>query len=581
MKDQISQLLSEALQQALPDLPAPADIQVDRTRDPSHGDFASNIALVMAKPAGKPPREIAKLLQDHLPPSALVDRVEIAGPGFLNFFLHAEAQTSVLADILQAGEGFGTTPPGSGRKVIVEFVSANPTGPLHVGHGRGAAYGDCIAKLLVAAGHDVHREYYVNDAGRQMDILAVSTWLRYLQACGESIPYPANAYQGDYVTAVASELHADHQEALRRSATEVFADVPPDEAAGGDKEAHIDGVIENARKLLGDGYALVLQRILDAQLDDIRNDLTRFRVTYDQWYSERSLVDAGRVTEAVNQLREAGHTYEKEGALWFASERLGDDKDRVLLRSNGAHTYFAADIAYHLDKLGRGFDWMVDIWGADHHGYVPRVKKAVEALTGNPDALDVALVQFAVLYRGGEKLSMSTRSAQYVTLSELVEEVGVDAARYFYVMRSSEQHLDFDLELAKSQSNDNPVYYIQYAHARICRVLEQAQEREQAWDQSQGLASLGTLTESHEEALLKLLSGYPEIVASSARRLAPHTLAHYLRELADGLHSYYNAHVFLVDDAALRNARLTLVAATGQVIRNGLGLLGVSAPQSM
>jgi arginyl-tRNA synthetase len=467
----------------------------------------------------------------------------------------------------------------------VEFVSANPTGPLHVGHGRGAAYGAVVADLLAAVGFKVHREYYVNDAGRQMDILGTSVWLRYLELCGEALAFPSNGYQGDYIWDIAATLHRDHGDAYRHTAEGVFADVPADateQTSDGDKEAHIDALIARAKQLLGDNrYRFVFELALNTILDDIRDDLELFGVTYDEWYSERTLTESGAVNKTLERLRGAGHVYEKQGALWFRSTAFGDEKDRVVERENGQTTYFASDIAYHMDKLERGFDRVIDVWGADHHGYVPRVKAALQALGDDPARLDVLLVQFANLYRGGEKVQMSTRSGSFVTLRSLRKEVGRDAARFFYVMRKCEQHLDFDLDLAKSQSSDNPVYYVQYAHARVCSVLRQAADKGIPVEVAAGATHLERLTEAHEQALLKTLGRYPEVVEQAALNEEPHQLAQYLRELANDFHTYYNAHQFLVADDALRDARIKLILAARQVLKNGLNLLGVSAPESM
>ncbi|MCG8097976.1 MAG: arginine--tRNA ligase, partial [Candidatus Thiodiazotropha taylori] len=447
---------------------------------------------------------------------------------------------------------------------------------------RGAAYGSVVADLLEAVGYQVHREYYVNDAGRQMDILATSVWLRYLELCDESLTFPANGYKGDYVWDIAATLHRDHAEDYKVAAETLFEGVPADEPDGGDKEAHIDGLIQQAKKLLGDNrYRFVFELGLNTILDDIRDDLSLFGVNYEEWYSERSLMESGAVNQVIERLRGSGHLYEKGGALWFRSTDFGDEKDRVVVRDNGQTTYFASDIAYHLDKLQRGFERVIDVWGADHHGYVPRVKAALQALGEDADKLDVLLVQFAILYRGGEKVQMSTRSGEFVTLRELRKEVGADAARFFYVMRKCEQHMDFDLDLAKSQSNDNPVYYVQYAHARICSVLQQAAEQQITIASDASAIDYACLVESQEEALLTSLAKYPEALELSALNEEPHQLTHYLRDLATDFHTYYNAHKFLVEDDKLRDARLQLILATRQVIRNGLGLLGVSAPDKM
>jgi arginyl-tRNA synthetase len=586
MKQQVKALLVAALNR-LADAPALAPdtadyVQLERTRDPGHGDFSSNVALVLAKPMGVQPRDLAARLVTALPASDLLARVEVAGPGFINFHLAPGAYLALVPQILEQGPAYGRSALGAGRRVQVEFVSANPTGPLHVGHGRGAAYGAAVADLLAAVGFEVHREYYVNDAGRQMDILAVSVWLRYLELCGEELDFPSNGYKGDYVWDIAATLHREHGDAYRCAADEVFRGLPLDAPAGGDKEAHIDGVIGAAKCLLGDNrYRYVFELGLNTILDDIRDDLSLFGVTYELWFSERSLTETGAVNRALDRVRRSGYTYEKDGALWFRSTGFGDEKDRVLVRENGQSTYFASDVAYHMDKLDRGFDRVIDIWGADHHGYVPRVKAALQALGEDPDRLDVLLVQFAILYRGGEKAQMSTRSGEFVTLRELRKEVGCDAARFFYVMRRCEQHMDFDLDLAKSQSADNPVYYVQYAHARVCSVLRQAADKGIALEPSPGITHLDLLTEDHEQALLKALARYPEIVEAAALSEEPHQVAAYLRELASGLHTYYNAHQFLVADAALRDARVKLILAVRVVLRNGLGLLGVSAPEVM
>jgi arginyl-tRNA synthetase len=589
MKQQVQDLVQAALARLAADgtLPGaePAAPLIERARDPSHGDFATNVAMVMAKAARARPRDLAERLVQALPGSPLIERVEIAGPGFVNFYLSPTAYLSVVPRILDAGHAYGRSDLGAGRRVQVEFVSANPTGPLHVGHGRGAAYGAVVADLLTAIGFEVHREYYVNDAGRQMDILGTSVWLRYLELCGEELDFPSNGYKGDYVWDIAATLHREHGDDYRCDAGDVLKGVPPDESAeapDGDKEAHIDGLIANAKRLLGDNrYRYVFELGLNTILDDIRDDLVLFGVEYEEWFSERSLTEKGAVNRAIERLRDSGNLYEKGGAQWFRSSDFGDEKDRVVVRENGQTTYFASDIAYHMDKLERGFDRVIDVWGADHHGYVPRVKAALRALGDDDSKLDVLLVQFAILYRGGEKAQMSTRSGEFVTLRQLRKEVGRDAARFFYVMRRCEQHLDFDLDLAKSQSADNPVYYVQYAHARVCSVLRQAGDKGIAVEPTAGEANLERLIEGHELALLKTLSRYPEVVEAAALSEEPHQLTHYLRELANDLHTYYNAHQFLVADANLRDARIKLILAVRVALRNGLNLLGVSAPESM
>ena len=568
---------SELLHQASKGLTPPdlnVAIELARPKQASHGDYSCNLAMQLAKPLRKNPRDLATLLISALPASPYLEKAEIAGAGFINLFLKTSAKQQFLRHALASGEKFGHGDLGAGRKIQVEFVSANPTGPLHVGHGRGAAFGASLANVLAAAGFSVEREYYVNDAGRQMDILALSAWLRYLALCGITAPFPENAYQGGYVRDMAKLIHVAHGNRYLHQADILLQNVP---AAGTDAEAHLDGLIANAKKLLGQDYAYVHNLVLTEQLGDCRNDLMEFGVVFDTWFSEQSLFDNGSVAHVVQLLEQKNYLYQQDGAKWFRSTDFGDEKDRVVQRENGQFTYFASDIAYHLNKFERGFERIIDVWGADHHGYIQRVKGAIQALALDPAKLEIALVQFAVLYRDGKKTSMSTRSGEFVTLRELRQEVGNDAARFFYVLRKSDQHLDFDLDLAKSQSNDNPVYYVQYAHARVCSVLEQWGEDPAAL----ASADSGPLTSPAELSLLQKLIDYPETVDAAAKELSPHLIAFYLRELAGEFHSYYNATRFLVPEVPLRLARLALIAAIRQVLKNGLALLGVSAPEKM
>ncbi|WP_044411535.1 arginine--tRNA ligase [Thiomicrospira microaerophila] len=587
MKTKLNQILIQVVEQLKQQGILPAEqtvrIQVDATKEKAHGDFATNLAMMLAKPAGMPPRALATKILALLPQDSVITRVEIAGPGFINFFVADQAKFAIVQRVLEQASRFGQSNVGQGRSVLVEFVSANPTGPLHVGHGRGAAYGASLSNLLAFSGFEVTREYYVNDAGRQMDILATSVWLRYLEICGEAFNFPSNGYKGDYIYAVSRQLFAQRGDSLRQPSLEVFAGVHPDEGQpDGDKEQHIDDLILRAKALLGAAdYEQVFGLVLKDILSDIEEDLAEFGVQFDNWFSERALMHTGVVDAALEKLQKSGQVYEQNGALWFRSTDYGDEKDRVVVRDNGLKTYFASDIAYHFNKLERGYETLIDIWGADHHGYIPRVKAAMQAMDTNPDALEVQLVQFAILYRGAERAQMSTRSGQFVTLRELREEVGVDAARFFYVARKSEQHMDFDLDLAKSKSNENPVYYIQYAHARISNVLNQLEAKGYTLDLTQGLASLESLTQTHETDLASKLAQFPDLISRAALAREPHQIAYYLKELAHGLHSYYNASQFIVEDDALRNARLALVCAVQQVLKNGLAIIGVSAPESM
>jgi arginyl-tRNA synthetase len=585
VKQELEQLLLASLSRltgsVLPEMPAASAVAVERTREAQHGDFATNVALRLAKAARRNPRELAAAIAAALPANPLVARAEVAGAGFINFHLTPAAYARELASIHAQGAAYGESTVGGGERVLVEFVSANPTGPLHVGHGRQAAYGATLANILSAVGYSVAREYYVNDAGRQMDILAVSTWVRYLEACGEALPFPENGYRGDYVRPLAAQLRRTVGEKLRHPAATVLANLPAD-APAGDKEAYIDALIGRARELIGaDGFQEVLGLSLSEMLADIRNDLGEFGVVFDRWCSEAALAASGAIDHALTVLEKQGRLVVKDGATWFRATEFGDEKDRVVVRENGQKTYFASDIAYHLEKRERGFVRLIDVLGADHHGYVARVRAGLIAMGQPGDSLEATLIQFVSLFRGTEKIPMGKREAQFVTLRELRTEVGNDACRFFYLMRSHDQPLDFDLELAKARTNDNPVYYIQYAHARVASVMKQLASRGLAFDLAQGLAGAALLTSEAEQAVLRTLTRHPEVVEQAAVTRAPHTLVHYLRELANAFHTYYNAASFIVDDPPLRNARLALVLSVQQVVRNGLTLLGVSAPESM
>jgi len=585
LKQELEQLLLAALTRlagsVLPQMPPADAVVVERTRDAQHGDFASNVALRLAKAARRNPRELASAIVAALPESPLLERAEVAGAGFINFRLAPQAYARELAAIHTRAAAYGESSLGGGERVLVEFVSANPTGPLHVGHGRQAAYGATLANILTAAGFTVAREYYINDAGRQMDILAVSAWVRYLELAGEPLPFPENGYRGDYVRSLAEELRTAFGAALRRPAAAVLAGLPAD-APAGDKESYIDALIARARELIGtQGFGAVLELSLARMLGDVREDLAEFGVRFDVWTSEREFTESGAIDHALAVLERAGHLYREAGALWFRATAFGDEKDRVVVRENGQKTYFASDIAYHLAKRERGFARLIDVLGADHHGYVARVRAGLIAMGQPGECLEAPLIQFVSLYRGTEKVPMGKREAQYVTLRQLRGEVGNDACRFFYLMRSHDQPLDFDLELAKARTNENPVYYIQYAHARVASVMKQLAARGLSFDCAMGLAAAAKLESSHEQAMLHALTRYPEVIEQAAVNRAPHALVHYLRELANVFHTYYNAEQFIVEDGPLRNARLALVLGVQQVVRNGLTLLGVSAPESM
>lgn len=578
LKDTIAALVRTALTK----IPALADNDTDpgieRARDQQHGDYASNIALRLAKPAGMNPRALASLIVENLPAHECIESVDIAGPGFINFSLVSDAGYSVIAEVIKAGEAFGHAPAKSGPRHLVEYISANPTGPLHVGHGRLAAFGASVAQLLMAAGYPVAEEYYVNDAGRQMEILALSVLVRRLQARGEAIALPVAGYQGDYISDIAKACEDDFDNV---TAKDIVGDIEIADSEES-KDKFIDAAIGNAQKAMGtDRFSRLRRFALTEILNDIKNDLAEFGVVPDVWFSEESLSDDGSIDEALKRVDDHGLLYEKNGATWFRATKLGDEKDRVVVRDNGKKTYFASDIAYHYNKRQRGFEHLLDVLGSDHHGYVARIRAGLEAMGYEGECLDVSLIQFVSLYRNGEKVQMSTRAGKFVTLRELRDEVGNDAARFFYVMRSNDQHLDFDMDLAVSRSNENPVYYIQYAHARIASVFRQMEEKSLSYDQAAGLSNLELLVEQKEKGLATVISRFPETIVRAAEQRAPHLLANYLRELATQFHAMYNAVVFITDDAALRNARLTLISAAQQTLRNGLTILGVSAPEQM
>lgn len=555
VEETLRSLIGGALREAASDrgveLVGEPVIMLERPRREGQGDWASNVAMQMAKVFGASPREIAQAVVDRLDlESGYLDRAEVAGPGFINFFLSPLWAAEVVAGIRRQGEAYGRCDIGRGRKVQVEFVSANPTGPLHVGHGRGAIVGDVTANILAAAGWEVEREYYINDAGLQMTLLGKSVQSRYFDLLdrSEAAPFPEDGYKGEYIYDLAREL-------IDR-----------------DGDAHLEEPLEMS-------LPVFQAHAVEAILEMIRRDLKDFGVRYDVWFSEKSLYDSGAVREAAEFLKKRGFAYEKDGAVWFKATEFDDAKDRVLFRSNGVATYFMSDIAYHKNKYDRGFDLVIDVWGADHHGYVPRMTAAVESLGRKAEDLRVLLIQFVNLLRGGEQVAMSTRSGQFVTLRDVIDEVGVDASRYFFVMRSCDSHLDFDLALAKEASNENPVYYVQYAHARIHSLFREASGRGVALSGED--VDLHLLDTAEEQALIRKLAAFPEEVAKASEELAPHRVTFYLYDLASHFHSFYNAHRVLDAEPDLRRARLALLDATRITLANALGLLGVQAPQNM
>jgi arginyl-tRNA synthetase len=560
MKDELKTLVK----QSLAVLNSDSDVNLTHTKDKKFGDFTTNVAMALAKNLGKNPRDFASEIIANLPTSEIITKAEVAGPGFINFYLQNRLATAIIDEILQNSDNFGTSNFGANQKVLVEFVSANPTGPLHIGHGRGAAFGDSLTRLLNKVGFQAQAEYYVNDAGRQMDILAVSVYLRYIN----DVNFPSNGYKGDYIQQIADNLKGMPVVDIKDGA---FPDESQNGDTQGDREKHIDDLIANAKELLQDDYQKIFNLALGNILANIKDDLNEFRVSFDEFFSEKSLTNL--ISSSIEKLEQNQVIYQKNGAKWFKTTNFNDEKDRVVVRENGLHTYFAADIAYHAQKFTRGFDKLINIWGADHHGYIARVKAGVKALGFDEDKLDILLVQFANLYRGKTKVPMSTRSGEFVTLKELYDEVGVDATRFFYILRKSDQHLDFDLELAKSKTNDNPVFYIQYAYARIASVL--------AKDSDISDANLSLLTDNIELDLIKELRRFKDVLLASAKSYELHQIAYYLQHLASIFHSYYNNSEFLIENIELKKARLSLISAVQIVIQNGMDILGVSCPEQM
>jgi arginyl-tRNA synthetase len=561
MKQELENLVKSSLNKLNIDFD---NISLTHTKDKKFGDFTTNVAMALAKNLGKNPRDFASEIIANLPTSEIITKAEVAGPGFINFYLQNRLATAIIDEILQNSDNFGTSNFGANQKVLVEFVSANPTGPLHIGHGRGAAFGDSLTRLLNKVGFQAQAEYYVNDAGRQMDILAVSVYLRYIN----DVNFPSNGYKGDYIQQIADNLKGMPVVDIKDGA---FPDESQNGDTQGDREKHIDDLIANAKELLQDDYQKIFNLALGNILANIKDDLNEFRVSFDEFFSEKSLTNL--ISSSIEKLEQNQVIYQKNGAKWFKTTNFNDEKDRVVVRENGLHTYFAADIAYHQQKLERGFDRLINIWGADHHGYIARVKAGVKALGFDEDKLDILLVQFANLYRGKTKVPMSTRSGEFVTLKELYDEVGVDATRFFYILRKSDQHLDFDLELAKSKTNDNPVFYIQYAYARIASVL--------AKDSDISDANLSLLTDNIELDLIKELRRFKDVLLASAKSYELHQIAYYLQHLASIFHSYYNNSEFLIENIELKKARLSLISAVQIVIQNGMDILGVSCPEQM
>ena len=553
-------------------------INLQENNDKKHGDLASNIALILAKPLKKNPQEIANSIRDSFITDEEITKIEVAGPGFINFFLSTKTHSEVLNEISAKKELFGKSETKN-QNVLIEYVSSNPTGPLHVGHGRGAAFGSVLGALLKEAGFKVDEEYYVNDFGRQMNILAASLWLRYAQLLNDSITMIENGYQGEYLISIAEKLKEDHSDKFYRNYDSIVELLKTEIQ---DDEIFTDSVVVAIQSALENDFNFLRDFALQAILELIKRDLLDFGVEHNFWFSESSLYDikenqASQVDLAIEDLKSRGFVYEKEDALWFKSSEFGDDKDRVLKRGNGEYTYFASDVAYHSKKYDRGYDRVINIWGSDHHGYTPRVQAAMEATNRDPEKLEIVYIQFANLLRAGKKVTMSTRSGEFITLRELMDEVTTEAARFFYINRKADQHLDFDLDLAKDQSKDNPLYYIQYAHARICSVLKKSN----AQIMDLGRADLTLLDTEKEIEIQKTLNQYPALIERAAKSSEPHLLCYYLKDLSGLFHSYYNSEKFIIEDKKLMASRLFLLKGVKQVLVNGLSILGIKAPEEM
>ena len=580
MKDNIKKTLSQILEDLYSQIEPEVKnlkISIQDNKEKEHGDLATNIAMVLAKPLKKNPKEIAEEIKQNFVLDEKIIKIEVAGPGFLNFFLSKDSHGEILEQIQKENKDFGKS--GSKQsKVLIEYVSSNPTGPLHVGHGRGAVFGSVLSSLLEEAGFEVDQEYYVNDFGRQMNILATSAWIRYCQLFSSEIKMMQQGYQGDYLIPIAKKLKDEKSDSLFKIEESLIQKLNSEDQ----DDEFTDQLVESLRVILKEEFQYIREFALSEILHLIKADLEQCGVHHNAWFSESSLYGNdgstdSKVDVSIEELKSRGFIYEEDGAIWFKSSSLGDDKDRVLRRGNGEYTYFASDVAYHLDKYDRGYDRVINVWGSDHHGYLPRVRAAMDACDRDINKLEVIFIQFANLVKGGKKVSMSTRSGDFITLNELMNEVTTEAARFFYINRKADQHLEFDLDLAKEQSKDNPLYYIQYAHARICSVLRKAENEFEDFD-SVELALLGS---EKEIEILKLLRQYPQLIERSAKAGEPHLLCYFLRDLSGVFHSYYNSEKFLIEDKELMTSRLFLLKGVKQVIANGLRVLGIKAPEEM
>ena len=552
------------------------EIEISRSIKPDHGDFSSNIALKLSKRVGLNPFQLATSISSSIDKPSWLKKTEVVQPGFINFFIGSEVKADVLISIINKQSGFGSQDPGSKESILLEFVSSNPTGPLHVGHGRHAAFGDSLAKLLKKAGHLVETEYYINDAGRQTDILALSVLIEGVNLSGGKITPPKACYQGQYIKDIAKSINKKQLVSINNLSLTKIGTKDLDE------DEEIDVLVSAAKDSMGvDAFEKVTEVVCQHVLQTIKKDLSDFGVEYDHWFSEKNMIKASTINNVVKHLEATNSLVKKDGATWLKTTNYGDDKDRVIIREDGRSTYFASDIGYHADKKARGFDRLINILGSDHHGYITRLKAGLASMEYEPGDLEVILMQFVALFRGKEKIQMSTRSGNFVPMRDLYEEVGVDAARFFYVSRSHEQHLDFDLALATQQNNQNPVYYIQYANARICSVIQEIKNKGFKNNLELGKKNLGNLNNKHELELISLLQNYPDVISQAAEKRSVHQLSNYLKDLAQVFHSYYGVQKFVVSDDEIRNPMILLLQCVSIVIVDGLKILGVSAPKKM
>ena len=552
------------------------EIEISRSIKPNHGDFSSNIALKLSKRVGLNPFQLATSISSSIDKPSWLKKTEVVQPGFINFFIGSEVKADVLISIIDKQSGFGSQDPGSKESILLEFVSSNPTGPLHVGHGRHAAFGDSLAKLLKKAGHLVETEYYINDAGRQIDILALSVLIEGINLSGGKITPPKACYQGQYIKGIAKSINKKQLVSIDNLSLTKIGTKDLDE------DEEIDVLVSAAKDSMGvDAFEKVTEVVCQHVLQTIKKDLSDFGVEYDHWFSEKNMIKASKINNVVKHLEATNSLVKKDGATWLKTTNYGDDKDRVIIREDGRSTYFASDIGYHADKKARGFDRLINILGSDHHGYITRLKAGLASMEYEPGDLEVILMQFVALFRGKEKIQMSTRSGNFVPMRDLYEEVGVDAARFFYVSRSHEQHLDFDLALATQQNNQNPVYYIQYANARICSVIQEIKNKGFKNNPALGKKNLGNLNNKHELELISLLQNYPDVISQAAEKRSIHQLSNYLKDLAQVFHSYYGVQKFVVSDDEIRNPMILLLQCVSIVIVDGLKILGVSAPKKM